>query len=367
MDMPVARPLPPAAAEGDSAGCSLWATEPGVTTGQSVVTDRVDAMLARWGAERFVLSAGIGPRALTRWAGAIVRLWRAVLRGRLHTLYIVCSRSGPGFVRDLPAYLARRAGVRVVVHAHGSDIVTLLARPLARRILVGCELVVPSAHLRAPLAAIGVHACHVCENFVARVPTAAPARAGAAWFTVLWNSNVMASKGFFVVADAVRMLHARGIAVRLVALGVPLGDEALAPAACAERLAALAGAPWLDRRGPQSREAAQRALLEADLVCLPSQYRSECQPLALLEAMCAARPLLIADTPALRATVGDYPCTLVSAVDAVTVAAAIEGCITAASGQQAALHAAAERARERFSADRFDHQIAGLLGLPSLP
>jgi glycosyltransferase involved in cell wall biosynthesis len=347
-----------------AAAIGLWHTDPGLTTGQSVVTDHVDALLGRGGAQRYVLLAGGGPRALARWAGAIGRLALSVLRGRLRTLYLVCSRSRVGFLRDVPAYLAQRAGVRVVVHAHGSDIVDLVSRPLARRLLLGCELVVPSTHLREPLAAAGVRNVHVCENFVAWAPPAAPAAAGGTPFTVLWNSNVIASKGFFDVAAAVAQLHARGTALRLVALGAPLGDETLAQDACAARLAGLRGEPWLDWRGPQPRDAVRRALAEADLVALPSHYASECQPLALLEAMCAARAILIADTAPLRATLGDYPCTVVARVDTDSVAAALQRCIAAAGQDNAKREAAADRARERFSAARFDQQMRRLLGLP---
>lgn len=356
------RPDVSAAAEGTRT-FGLWATDTGFTTGQSVVTGRVDAMLARHGAHRFVLVTGLGPYALARWTLAITRLALAVLRGRIHTLYLVCSRSGPGFVRDVPAYLVRRAGVRVVVHVHGSDIVALVNRPLARRLLQGCVLVLPSAHLVQPLASLGIDGCQVCENFVGSEP-AVPITPAAQPFTVLWNSNIMASKGFFAVADAVRELHERGIALRLVALGAPLGDEVLPRAVCVDRLSALANAPWLDWRGPQSHEKARRALLEADLVCLPSHYSSECQPLALLEAMCAARPVLIADTAALRATVGDYPCTVVDQVNAASVAAAIEQCIAGPAVASAALQAAAASARARFSTRRFDQQMGRLLGLP---
>ena len=96
----------------------VWVTDPGVTTGQSIVTERVVALLASTGMTRFSLVSGMGLYALSVWFRAIARLATLAARGRLRTLYLVCSRSNAGFLRDLPAYLARRMGVRVIVHVH---------------------------------------------------------------------------------------------------------------------------------------------------------------------------------------------------------------------------------------------------------
>jgi glycosyltransferase involved in cell wall biosynthesis len=348
----------------------LWVTDPGVTTGQSLVTDRVDAILAPAGLVRFVLLPGLGRLALGVWLVAIATLARHTLAGRLHTLYVVCSRSTAGFVRDLPAYLTRFAGVRVVVHVHGSDIVDLLQqRPtgaVARWALRGCTLIVPSVHLVEPLARLGVRDCRVCENFVASA-AAAPAPAAKARggpFVVLWNSNVMASKGFFEVAEAVGQLHGDGLPVRMVALGAPLADEALSAADCAARLATLISRPWMDYRGPVDRAGARQALLNCDIVCLPSNYSSECQPLALLEAMCSGKLLLVADTAALRATVQDYPCEVVTQTDSKTLAHALRRSRDAdGPHRDVLLQAAGERARHRFSAERFDCQMREVLSM----
>jgi glycosyltransferase involved in cell wall biosynthesis len=355
------------ASQSASPAFGLWVTNPGVTTGQSVVTDRVAAQLVPVGLARFVLLPGMGLRALAVWLRAIAALGRLTGAGRLRTLYIVCSRSNAGFLRDLPAFLVRLAGVRVVVHVHGSDIVGLLQRPgigaVARWAVRGCTLIVPSSHLVEPLAQLGVNNCHVCENFVAE-PVTAPPPAPCASYVVLWNSNVMASKGFFAVAEAVAQLHTQGVPVCLVALGAPLGDETLSLAECAARLARLVSEPWMDYRGPVDRAGAKQALLDSEVVCLPSHYSSECQPLALLEAMCVGKPLLVADTAALRATVGDYPCEVVSQTDASAVAQALQR-IREGSGvaRTAVLQAAGEQARRRFSAERFDRQLCGLLGV----
>lgn len=352
----------------------LWSADTQQLTGQTIVTSRVTALLEPTGVRDFSYH-GRGLRSIASWAISTLRLIGYVGRGRVNTLYLVCSRSNAGFIRDLPAYLSRFAGVRVIVHVHGSDIVHLCRRPWvsawARALLGRCELVVPSAHLLAPLHDLGLRSVHLCENFAEQADAGIEAAVRPApvpdlkpW-RILWNSNVMASKGFFAVAEAVGALASEGLPVRLVALGRPIGDEVMDLHTCREALRRLKGQPWLERPGLVDRPTAMRLLHEADVVCLPSHYSSECQPLALIEAMCAARAVIIADTPALRATLGDYPCEAAAEPTPVAVKAALQRLLHSPPTDDA-LQAAAARARNRFSAHRFDRDISQLFGLRPL-
>ena len=348
-----------------------WSADPRQLTGQGIVTARVVAMLERVDAPAFSYR-GSGMQSISTWLLSGLRLAGYLLRRRLGTLYLVCSRSNAGFIRDLPAYFSLFAGVRVIVHVHGSDIVDLCQRPclgvIARTLLARCELVVPSAHLIAPLQALGVRKIHLCENFVEHanpllqsIEVHQLTAAGREW-RVLWNSNVMASKGFFQVAEAVGILSDEGVRVRLIALGKPIGDEAMSVQSCSEALQRLEGKHWIERPGQVDRPTAMRLLYASDIVCLPSYYASECQPLTLIEAMCAARPLVIADTPALRATVGDYSCEIVTEQSTAAVKAALQRLFLMPPADEV-LHAAAEQARKRFSAQRFDYTMHRLFGL----
>ena len=345
-----------------------WSADTQQITGQAIVTARVAALLERAGTRDFSYR-GNGLRSVASCTVSALRLMMSALRGRLSVLYLVCSRSNAGFVRDLPAYLSRFAGVRVIVHVHGSDVVDLCRKPwigpCARALFARCELVVPSAHLLAPLRDLGVRHVHLCENFAEHASAQnqaaelSPTSVARPW-RVLWNSNVMASKGFFAVAEAVGALADDSIPVQLVALGRPIGDEVMDQHACCEALKRLEGQTWIDHRGLVDRPTAMRLLREADVVCLPSRYISECQPLSLIEAMCAGRQLIIADTPALRATVGDYPCEKVSGPIAPEITLALRHLREQPiSGE--ALQSAAAHARLRFSPERFDRDMARLL------
>ncbi|WP_287202036.1 glycosyltransferase [Mesorhizobium sp.] len=277
-------------------------------------------------------------------------------------------------MRDVPALLAGVMGVRVVVHAHGSDIVDLLVSrplsPLARMLYRRCEVIVPSAHLLQPLREVIRTPLHLCENYCITVDSNIGQNSAAVdepgVFTVLWNSNIMGSKGFFLLAEAVHRMSEEGHAVRLVSMGRPVGDDSLSEQEARDRLDALRSESWFDYRGHLTPDGANAMIDGADVVSLPSRYRSECQPLAIIQAMCAGRAIVVSDIPALRETLGNYPACFVSVGSTDAILAALlelfreklsdpEGFVT--HRQPAALAAA-----KRFSINRFDHQMAKILG-----
>lgn len=350
----------------------LWSGDYDIVTGQAIVTARVVTKLADLEWVEFVYR-GSGFQMLLTWGGAALRLWWNIMRGRVRTLYLVCSRSTPGFLRDIPAYLAAFAGVRIVVHSHGSDIVDLLnsrtITPLARFFLGRCEVVVPSRHVTEAVASATRGKVYLCEYFVepgTRQAIVQVAGQDPTNFRVLWNSNIMASKGFFDVARAVQSLNQRGLNVTLLALGRPIGDREMLTSECASRLNELLVESWLEYRGPVDHQSSMEILLQSDVVCLPSRYVSECQPLAIIEAMCAGRAIIVDDTPALRATVGGYPADFVPTGSVDAIATAIEYLAmrkqTVNNWLTKTYRGAAKVAAKRFSAERFDGEMLGILG-----
>jgi glycosyltransferase involved in cell wall biosynthesis len=341
--------------------------------GQALVTRRVAEYLApRLGAvNQYVYLSGFRARALVSWCAAVARLWRDVVLKRVSTLYIVCSRSNAGFLRDVPALLMARLGVAVIVHAHGSDIVELLTgrmlSPLARWLYAPCTLIIPSSHLVAPLADVRVLNLVVVENFSTAGPPQAVDSAGVAEgpLALLWNSNLMASKGAFDTLKAAALLAGDGVEIDVHVMGALIGDEEMTAECAAAELEALNSLGRICYYGRVSADRARALLMISDVVALPSRYVSECQPLSVIEAMCSGKALIVSDSPALRATISDYPAEVVP----VRSVAAIKDALRRLDEEKradpvafAARRAAASpAARLRFSVDRFDDEMARLL------
>lgn len=349
----------------------LWTTVFSDNNGQSLVTSRVaQHILPSMGiVHEYIFYPSGRPTALWSWLVCLGRLSRDAATRKLDTLYLVCSRSTFGFLRDLPALLMSRFGVRVVVHAHGSDIASLLQEerlsPLARWAYRRCALVVPSAHLLPALSATKLEECHVCENFYQGAqPKMTQANKGSR-LSVLWNSNVMGSKGIFDLFEAVRRLEDRGLSVDLKAIGRVIGDDEFTQSKAQSHLSEAISDGTVDFLGALSAQEANALLSEADVVALPSRYRSELQPLALIEAMCAGRAIVASDTPALRATLESYPAEFVleRSIDDIVNALERLGQEWCAEPEMfiARRSAPAKQARERFSTARFDETLAAIL------
>jgi glycosyltransferase involved in cell wall biosynthesis len=336
--------------------------------GQALVTAHVAGLIPTNSSIRFVYG-GIGRAMLFSWLSATARLWSQSVSGGVPVLYLVCSRSVLGFIRDLPAYAASLLGSRIIVHVHGSSIVSMptwpLLGPIVSWALRRCEIVVPSPHLLEPLNQLRFDKVYVCENFTVSGAGGSPDERTAD-LSVLWNSSIMASKGFYLVADAVEQMNRDGIGVKLVVIGEPTGDDVMGLAEVTARFARLKFQPWFEYHGKVDRPVGVALLAGADVVCLPSRYKSECQPLALIEAMCAGRALVIADTPALRATVGSYPCETLTQYTTAELADTLIR-INQRPRPFEPERAAAEVARIRFSVTRFDQEMRAILGIDTPP
>ena len=342
----------------------MWSARFDVENGQAIVTrrvaDRQDAVT--W--IKAIYEPGGGLMLLKAALSAVRALILIALR-RPAAVYAVGSRSTLGFVRDAPVLFTALFGVRVIVHVHGSDLPDLLARPgigaVARALYRRCELIVPSAHLVPALEQLGCHSVQVCENFMAEntSPIAAPAYADGA-LRLLWNSNLMASKGLREAVEGARMARQGGAALTLTVLGRPIADEEASASDMASYAQSLANESWIDTIGTVPAQEARERVAAHDAVLLPSRYSSECQPLALIEAMAAAREIIARDTPALRATLGDYPARFTNGTSE-AIAAQIEALKVEAEARAPGLREGAKAARRRFSPSRFDAEIAAVL------
>ncbi|MEL6829754.1 MAG: glycosyltransferase family 4 protein [Pseudomonadota bacterium] len=301
------------------------------------------------------------------WLAACFRLWKNALTLRNGTLYVVCSRSNFGFLRDLPALILANFNFRVVVHSHGSDILDLLTKrrisPLARAVYQGCELVVPSDHLRSPLEDHTKHV-EVCENFF-QVTGLSQEWPQSQRFRVLWNSNIMSSKGFFDVAEAIARLVDKNCEIVLTVLGAAKGDLEMSLKDVLKKLSTYQRFEWVDFVGRVEHHTLSEYISQSDLIALPSRYPIESQGIAVIEGMCSGRALIVSDIPALQTTIRGYPSETVPTNDIDALEAAISRLVEEKRNDPKGFferrQEPAQFARERFSIERFDSKMIEIL------
>ena len=347
-----------------------WTADFSSLTGQAIVTSRVVKIISDNGGEGVTYQIGNFMTFLS-WIKAVYKLWSFVFIKNIDQIYIVCSRSTLGFIRDLPAYILIFFGKKIIVHTHGSDVIDLCKRPffgdIARFFLSNSGLIIPSKHLYEPLKLMGAKNISLCENFYEHSSDSALLRNNVfknkeIKYLIYWNSNIMASKGFFKVAEAVKLLTQNGHEIGMISIGRCISDDAMSESECNKFLQLLRTEPWFIYLGPVSRERSAELLNVADIICFPSIYSSECQPLAIIEAMCSAKSIIIADTAALLATVQNYPCKKIKTpVNINLLADLILKALNDLDSSK--LKNAANDACVRFSLDRFDQDIINILAL----
>lgn len=239
------------------------------------------------------------------------------------TLYYVPAPAKRGALyRDwIVMALCRPFFRRLVLHLHNGGLgdwlardVTALERALTRALLGRADLaLVLTPSLRADAAALGAQRIAVVANGLAAPAIASAPREN----FVLFLGAVSAEKGALDLLAAVRLLRARGHFTQLVFAGPvePSVRRAIDHARAVD--------PGICRETGVVRGEEKTALLaRCGVVCLPTRYPHEGQPLVALEALAADAPIVATRWRGLPETL---PATvsLVAPGDTVSLAAAL--------------------------------------------
>jgi glycosyltransferase involved in cell wall biosynthesis len=293
-------------------------------TGQSIAFEVLLAAFERHGesevvdlAERFARR----DRAFSlRRAWAVsklsLRFWRAL--GRVQAVYMQIAQSRWGLLRDcLFIAMARLARRPVVAHLHGggySDFYRAeppVIRALIRHALakVRCMIVL-SDTLRENFAfmdAAFADRIRVVPN-PCPIRTTGPRKAPSGEVRLLFLSNLLVEKGYLDCVDALAHVQRMvpQVAVKLVLAGAPsLGADDYRDTADLEKsLASHIRSLGLEQSvavvGVVMNDAKQRLLADAHIALLPTYYRNEGQPIALIEAMASGLPFVATDWRGIR-------------------------------------------------------------------
>lgn len=238
-------------------------------------------------------------------------LLRLLLTLRPAVVYVPIAQNTLGLLRDaafvLPALALRR---RVVLHVHGGglrayhDATTPWMRRLLRTMLARARRVIVLGHSLRPMLS-GL----VDGRRIAVLPNGTPdpfgtvpdrsAREGRV--RVLYLGNLLRSKGFLDVMQAVAWLRAEQLPVELHLAGDYAAD---ADRRAAEELAASLG-DAVTFHGVVAGQTKLDLLRSADIFAFPSYYANEGHPYVVLEAMAAGLPVVATAHAAMGETVLD--------------------------------------------------------------
>jgi glycosyltransferase involved in cell wall biosynthesis len=311
---------------------------------------------------------------MAEYAG-ILRRYAAEVAGRRGTVYITIAQSRPGFLRDcVMIRLAALFGHRIVVHLKGGNYGNFYAaQPAWLRSLIRSTLrrtdrvLVLGERLRGmfdfePALAPRIRVVPnglpddrepPLDGKTLPAPGQGPVR-------ILYLSNLVESKGWLDVLEAVRLLRDRfGDRVRCDFHGLfltnPADDARITSAEQAretfDAFVAKHGLQDVARYGGvASGDAKRQALAEAHFFVLPTRYNNEGQPVSIIEAMAHGNVVVSTDYRAIPDMVADGETgALVPYGDPAALAQAIGGVIEDPDRYARMSRAAVDRFRNRFT------------------
>lgn len=166
--------------------------------------------------------------------------------------------------------------------------------------------------------------------------------------SLVWNSNLIFSKGLLAAIDGYLLAHSAGLPVTLTVIGSPVADHYMSKDKIFREFSDRLSSNKFKYLGPVDLATSNELVMSSDCVILPSFYASECQPLAIISAMCYGCEVVATETPAMLSTLGDYP-----AWHAKPKPAHIAEIISEIARSRKVTNEDILRARKRFSTEKF--------------
>ena len=281
----------------------IWNAAPG---GMRSVVDAyvADGFVARHGV-RLIAAYGEGGFWARQWllVNALCADVTIHATSPVELVHVHAAMRGSFWRKAIFAAIARRFGVPVVLHLHGSEMKDFYAAQPApvKRLIVGqleaaSRVLVLSQSWERFVAEIAPRArTAVVPNYV-DVPDAAPLRARPAR-EILFLGLVGERKGVFELLKAFALARAENDELELTIGGAGAIERARSEA---RRLGVADHVDFRGWVGPQEREA---LLARADIFALPS--RNEGLPMSVLEAMARGLPVIATPVGGVPELIGD--------------------------------------------------------------
>lgn len=225
-----------------------------------------------------------------------VQVFGLARRARPAVMYLSLKRSLVGGLLDLCCVVAYRCAAAgpVIVHLHGAELREkmetvagkILFRALWRHVT---DVILLTSRMSEQLIHLPERRTHVIENCSAMSLSRHQVIEKAthlhrAPLRVLYLSNIIFSKGVLHLAEAVRHLRADGFQVALTLAGAPIADPEMGAEEVFRRLQANLedGIRYV---GAVDDIQKRSLLASAHVIALPTFYRTEAQPICLIEGM----------------------------------------------------------------------------------
>ena len=299
-----------------------------------------------------------------RFGGSVARLLGNLLCHRFDLCYLAITCHGVGFLKDMPfVLLCKLFGRKVVIHQHNKGMSHDVDRwpyrwllPLTYR---GTTVILLSWHLYPDIERVVKRSqVMICPNGIPDTGTEPSAQRHNVVPRILFLSNLIVSKGVYVLLDALKILKEQGYSFVCDFVGGETKEiDAATFAREVERRGLNEVAVYQGRKyGSEKEEFFQKA----DIFTQPTY--NDCFPLTLLEAMQNKLPIVSTNIGAVPDEVDDGTTGLIARrQDAADLAAKLAKLPPDAELRQCMGEAGYEKYRRQFTLDAFENTFAAIL------
>lgn len=261
-------------------------------------------------------------------------------------IYFNPSRSLFGVLLELPLYLFFLIfQFRAVLHIHGNELQHTFNSPIIGGLLAAVvnssvsDVIFPTSTAASRVSPfLPYTSIHVIPNPVLLSDIELPesplvsshiqaVRYSSVRF--FWNSNLLSSKG---ILDSLHMFISlrRRInrPISLTVIGSIYGDSELSKEQLTEKLIPFRNDPDIYFLGATPYRDSVQLLAHHDIVLLPSYYATECQPLAIINAMSLSKYIIVSDTEIFHDLCRDYNKVYYSSRDPSSLLSASTECLS---------------------------------------
>lgn len=232
------------------------------------------------------------PVKIFRFFGSYFKtLWK-LLTNRYETCYLAITCHGKGFIKDAPfVLLCKMFGRKIIIHQHNKGMSNDVHKPfyrwLFKAVYKNTRVILLSERLYPDISSIvSPDQIEICPNGIPEVPRLP--HADNAIPKLLFLSNLIASKGVYILLDACKLLKDRGLKFTCSFVG---GETAEINRTKFEEEVSRRGLNELVvYEGPKYGNEKNQTIANSDVLVFPTNYINETFGLVLLEAMQQAVP-----------------------------------------------------------------------------
>lgn len=235
-----------------------------------------------------------GPMKWFRFANTWLKVFYKLISNRYDLCYLAITCHGIGFLKDAPfVLLCKWLGRKVVVHQHNKGMERYVDRKFYRwlleRVYDGTNVILLSWKLYPDVErVVSKERVWICPNGIPETASVNRNEKAPSVPRLLFLSNLVESKGVYVLLDACRMLREKGYAFSCHFVGGE--SKEISRAVFEEEITRRGLEGTVMYHGPQYGPDKERFFLEADIFVQPTF--EDCFPLTIIEAMQHGLPVV---------------------------------------------------------------------------